>query len=76
MAGLAALRETAPVRIAVAIRTLTETNSGVARLVVRSWRVAFLTSHLCVQTSQRITRPRMIELSDRDRLPIDKTMAL
>ena len=48
VARLAPLRETAPVRVAVAIGALAKRDPDVARLIVGSRRVALLTGHLRV----------------------------
>lgn len=76
VAGLAALRETAVVRIGVAVRALAEGYARVARLAIRARRVALLTLHLHVETSQRVARLGMIKLSDRDCLPVREVVAL
>ena len=64
VAGLASLREAAFMRIAVAIGALAEGQSHEARLVVRSWRMTFLTGHLGVQSSQWIARLGVVKLAD------------
>ena len=46
--GLASLRKSAVVRIAMAISALAERNAGVARLIVRTRRVAFFAGNLHV----------------------------
>lgn len=75
VAGLAALRKTAAVRILVAVRTLVERNPDVLRLAIGSVRVALRALHLRMQSGQRITRLRVIELADTDLLPIDEVVA-
>lgn len=50
MAGLAALRETALVRIGVAVGAFAEGDSRIPWLVVGARRVAFLAAYLYVQS--------------------------
>lgn len=76
MACLAALDETSTVRIAVAIRALTESNAGVSGLAVRPGCVTLLASHLGVQSSQRVACLGMVELAYGDRLPVVIGVAL
>ena len=64
VAGLAALREAAVMRILVAVRALVEWNADVLRLAVRSVGVALRALHLRMQPGQRIARLRVIELAD------------
>ncbi len=74
--GLAALlTEAATVGIGVTIGTFPKRQSLVARLIVRSGRVALLASDLGVQSSQWIARFRVIELSCHA-FPIIEVMAL
>ena len=76
VAGLAALRETAVVRIGVAIRAFGKRDSGIARLAVRARRMTLLALHLRVQSGQWKSRLAVIELPNRERLPIGKVVAL
>ena len=54
MARLATLRKTPVVRIAMTIGTFPEGNPDVAGFIIRAGRVAFLASHLYVQTGKRV----------------------
>lgn len=63
-------------RILVAIDALGERNPGVARLVVGPWRVTLCARYLSMKTGQRVASFRMIELADRDRVPIRKIVTL
>ena len=77
VAGLAGLFEAAVMDIGVAVSTLAERNPRVTRLSVRAWRMALLASDLGVQSSQRISRPGMVELLDGcDRFPVGEIVAL
>ena len=76
VAGLAALRETAVVRIRMALRAFGKRYPGVARLAVGTRRVALFTFHLHVQTGQRIARFGVVELANVDRLPVGGVVAL
>src|SRR5450631_662530 len=76
VARLAALRETAVVRIVVAIRALGKRYSGVARFAVGARRVTLFTLHLRVQSGQWKSRFGVIELPDGDRLPVGIVVAL
>ena len=75
MASLANLRESAAMRILVAIRTLIEYDAGVLRLPIRAIGVALCALHLRVHASQRITCFGMIELADAHRFPILEVVA-
>lgn len=72
---LAALRETAAVRVLVAIRTLIEGNANVLRLSIGAVGMALRALHLCVQPGQGIAGLGVIELRDADLLPVDEVMA-
>lgn len=74
VATLASLREAAVMRIFVAIRTQIERDAHISRLAIRSARVAFGALHLRVQARQWIARLRMIELTNTDRIPIQKVV--
>lgn len=74
VAGLAALREGAMVRVFVTVGTLAEWNSGVSGFAVRSRCVALGALHLCVQSGQRIARLAMIELPNVDGFPVFKVV--
>lgn len=76
MTGLAALRKRAAMRVAVAIRALPERDAGVARLLVRTGRVALLARNLDVQPGQRKSRLGVIELRGTDGLPVGRVVAL
>ena len=81
MAGLATLRETAVMWIAVAIRALAKQNSGVARLIIGICRMALRARDLSMVAGQGITSFRMVELRltgliDADRFPVFEVMAL
>jgi hypothetical protein len=60
----------------MAIGALAKGNSGIARFPVAPWHVTFLARDLCVQSGQRITRCRMVELTDTYGLPIAVVVAL
>lgn len=64
------------VRIFMAVRTLIERNADVLRLAIRSVRMAFRALHLRMQPGQRVTRFRVVELLDLDRLPVLIIVAL
>ena len=66
MAGLAALREATVVGILVTIRTLIERDTNVLGLAIGAIDVALRALHLGVHTGQRVTRFRVIELTDFD----------
>jgi hypothetical protein len=74
VAGRAGLRKAAVMRVFVAIGTLAEWDANVSRLAVRTVRVALGTLHLGVQPGQRISRFRVIELTDVDLLPVDEVV--
>jgi len=76
VAGLAALRETAVVRIGVTIRALGKRYPGVARLAVGARCVALFTLHLDVRSGQRIACLGVIKLANVDRLPVGVVVAL
>ena len=76
MTRLATLRETSLVRILVAIGTLVEGDACISWLIVRSRRMALGALNLSVESGQRITRLRVIELADANRLPIFELVAL
>lgn len=63
-------------RIRVAIRTPGKRYPGVARLPVSARRVALFTFHLGVRSGQRIPCLGVIELANRNRLPIGVVVAL
>ena len=73
--GLAALRETAAVRIRVAVRALVEGNPDILRFTVGSIRMTLRALHLRVQPGQRIARFRVIKLRDTDLLPVNEVVA-
>lgn len=72
--GLAALYEASFVRIGVAVRTLAEGQSHIARLGIGAGRMTLRTGDLGVLTGQRVLGPGMIEL--RDILPVFEIVAL
>jgi|SRR5579862_7164610 len=74
--GRAALRETAAMRILVAIRALGKRNANVLWLSVGSVCVALGALHLLVKAAQRIAGFRVIELPNFDRLPVLVIVAL
>jgi hypothetical protein len=75
MAGLARLRESSMMWIAVAVAALRERHARESRFTARSCRrMAFLTSHLRVKPSQRVSRFVVIELLRR--FPIHEIVAL
>lgn len=74
VAGLAALREAAMMRILVAVRTLVEWKADILRLAIRSVGMALCALHLRMQPSQRISRLRVIKLADADRFPVLKVV--
>lgn len=81
VAGLAALREAAMMRVFVTIGALVERNAHVLRLAVRPVGVALGALYLGMQASQRIAGLRVVKLrltglADIDRLPVHKTVAL
>ena len=77
VARLAGLLEAAAMNIRMAVRALAKGDSRVSRLPVRTWRVAFLTSDLRVQSCQGIARLGVVELLDRgDRFPVGEVVAL
>lgn len=75
VARLAALGETAAMRILVAIRTLIERNASILGFAVGSVRMTLRALYLRVQAGQRISRLRVIELRDSDLLPVDGVVA-
>ena len=74
VAGLAILRETATMRILVAIGTLIERNAHILWLAVGAVDVALGALYLRVQPSQRITGLGVIELPNVDGLPVHKVV--
>ena len=76
VARLATLSETAAVRILVAIGTLVEGNSHISWTTIRTRRMALGAFNLSVEAGQGIARLRVIELTDADRLPVFKVVAL
>jgi hypothetical protein len=76
VAGLAALREAAMMRIGVTIGALSERQSRIPRITVAARGMALFTLHLCMETGQRIARLGMIKLGRVDRLPIVEVMTL
>lgn len=76
MARLARLRKTAAVRIGVAIVAIVKSDARIARLVVAILSVAALAGNFGVQSGQGITRQRVIEGDDVDRLPLDEVVTL
>lgn len=76
MAGLAGLRKTSTVRIAVAVRAVAEGNSRVAWLVVWPRSMALLAGNRSVQSSQGIASLGVVELAHVDGLPVVIGMAL
>lgn len=75
VAGGASLRETAVVRILVAVGAEIERDAHVPRLAIRPVRVTLLAFHLRVQSGQRIARLAVIELADVDLFPVDEVVA-
>ena len=75
MAGLAALRKAAAVRILVAIGTLIKRNPDILRFAIGSVRVTLRALYPCVQAGQRTTRLRVVELRHADLLPVDEVVA-
>ena len=75
MAGVATLREAAVVRILVAIGALAEWNANVLRLAVGTVGVTLGTLHLRMQSGERITGLRMVELAHVDGFPVDEVVA-
>lgn len=75
VAGLAALREAAMMRVLVAVGALVERYANILRLSVGPVGVALGALHLRVQTGQRVTGLGVIELAHVDRLPVDEVVA-
>lgn len=76
VARLATLREASTMRVRVTIRTGAESNSCVARDVVRTGLMAFLAGNLRVQSGQREAGLRVVESADANSLPIIVAVAL
>ncbi len=76
VACLTALGEASAMRIGVAIRTLAESDAGIARLAVRSGRMTFLAGDPGMRTGQGIAGLRVVELADVDGFPIVVGVAL
>jgi|SRR5579863_1815821 len=76
VAGLAALREAAMVRIPVAIRAQVEGDADILRFAVGSVHVALRALHLDVQAGQRIPRPRVVEFLNLDGFPVFEIVTL
>jgi hypothetical protein len=75
VAGLAGLlRETAMMRIGVAVGAGVECQADIARLIIRPRRMALRARNLGVKPAQRITRLVVVELGDV--LPVFKVVAL
>jgi hypothetical protein len=70
------LLKSSAMRVGMAIAAMRERNASVTRLVVRSRSVAFLAGHLGMQSGERISRTGMVELTDSNRLPLVKIVAL
>lgn len=70
----ALLRETAAMRISMAVRTSIESQAGPSRLIVAARGVTFLTSDLGVQAGERIAGLVVVEL--RDIFPVVEIVAL
>ncbi len=75
VAGGTALRETAVMRIFVAIGTLVERNSRILRLAIGAIRMTLRALHLRVHSRQGVASLRVIELADVDLLPILEVVA-
>ena len=76
VAGFAALREAAMVKVNVAIRAFAKREPGIARLAVRVRRMAFFALHLRVLPGERIARLAVIEFANGHRFPVGVVMAL
>ena len=74
--GLAALRETAMVHVCMAIRALAKRYARIARLALRPRRMALFTLHLHVRSGQQISCLGVVELANRNSLPIGGVVAL
>ena len=75
VAGLAALRETAMMRVLMAIGTLVERDAYILRLAIGAVDVALGALHLGVQSSEWIPSLGVIELAHVDRLPVHEVVA-
>jgi len=73
--GLAALGEAAVMRVLVAIRALVERNSDILRLAISAVGVALGTFHLGMQSGERVSSLRVIELPHADHLPVLEVVA-
>ena len=76
MAGLASLGKAAMVWIAVAVTALVEWDTGVPRLAILAGSMALGAGDRGVQSSQRIPRLAVIELTDIDGFPVFHIVAL
>jgi len=76
VAGLAALREAAMMRIRMAIGALRERQSCVPRFAVGAGGMALFTLHLRMRAGQRIPRFGVIKLGQVDRLPVGVIVTL
>ena len=76
MTGLATLRKTAVMRIAVTIHAFTERNASIARLIVRSRGMTSPASYFSVKSGQRIARFGVIEFLYIYGLPVVVVVAL
>lgn len=74
VARLAGLRETAMVRIAVAVRALIKLDPGVLRFAIGSIGVTLCALHLRVKSGERIASLGVVELADVDRFPVLKVV--
>ncbi|MGA7171857.1 MAG: hypothetical protein WBX08_22070, partial [Candidatus Sulfotelmatobacter sp.] len=76
MTGLTGLRKTTTMRIGMAIVAAAKRDSGVARQFVLAGSVTLLARNFDVQSGERITRERMIELANIDLFPLRKVVTL
>lgn len=76
MAGLAALREAAAMRILVAVRALIKGNAYILRLAIGAIRMTSSALYRGVQAGERVPGFGVVELSDGDALPVFNVVTL